>query len=248
MAHDQSARGAQRLEPGGARRPLGGLPPLRRRRRERGARPHRGGGGGVLRRRGPEGDGAARAPRAAARLRAVPRAQHRDAEAGDRGGERRRVRGRLPARADVRPLRRGGARALRDHRGALGPRRAVGGAAPLAHPAARRARAAAHGGADRRPARVRDRAREPRRSGGQAPRDGASARAAHREQRAPVGARVEGDGLRLGGARLPGGARRGRPSVRAGLPERGRPGRSARVPREARAEVAGPLGVRREER
>ena len=62
--------------------------------------------------------------------------------------------GRLPARPDVRPLRRGRPRALRDQRGPRRPRRAVGGAAALARPPAHRHGAAWSPGSRSRPQRA----------------------------------------------------------------------------------------------
>ena len=118
-----------------------------------------------------------------------------DRQAGDRRGQRRRVRRRLPARADGRPrasppITRGS----RSPRPKVGPRVAVGRAAALADPAARRAGAAAH----RRSRSSAQRAYElglvnrvvPARRAARRGRRRMAAR--HRRQRAAVGARRQG--------------------------------------------------------
>ena len=200
LADDQPARRTQRAEQGRARRAVGGHAPIRRRRLRRGPRPHRRRREGVLRGRRPQGDGRDRAGDPAAGLPAAVRAQHRGRETDHRRGQRRRLRGRLPARPAVRP--RGGrrARTLRGVGGEGGPRVAVGGAAVVAGPAA----GGAGDPADRRPPRrgpgPRGRAGQPRGPGRRPARAHPGARRADRGQRAALGARGEAHRLPVGRA------------------------------------------------
>src|SRR5581483_10856756 len=178
---------------------------------------------------------------AAARLPALPQPDVPTRQAGHRRRQRHRLRRRVPAGPDVRPVPGRGARPVRHHRGPLGAGRAVGRAAPLAHPAPGGDGDAPHRRADIGAAGLRGRPGEPRRPGRRTAGGGAGDGGGHRRQRAAVGSGRQGDGLRRRRGRVDGGAGRGRPPLRARLPERGRPGGPPGLPGEAQAELVGPL-------
>ena len=235
--HPQPPRAAQRAEPRGdgggdgdarADRPRPGGPRDRR----------RGGRARVLRRARPRRDGRPRPRLLPARLRRLHADDGRDprrAAAGHRARARDRDRRRLPARRRVRPRRRGRGGALRDARRAHRPvlLDADGPAVPCGRPQAR-ARDAPDRDADRRRDGARLGARQPRRPGRGARRDGGRPGRVHRRVEQPHRRDRQGGVLRPDRPRR---AARVRPHEDRDVDEharRRRPGGDLRVPREAR--------------
>ena len=165
-------------------------------------------------------------------------------QAHHRGGERRGLRRRLPARADVRPLRRGRARAVRDHRGE-GRARARRGRRRSPASCRRGSRWSSCSPATRS---TRDRAYELGLVNRVVPvadlRDTAQELGERIAANAPLSVAAAKAMVREASGRRPRGLRPRRGALGAGVPERGRAGGPTRVPRAARAAVEGTLTCR----